>query len=255
MGNRVLVIAETETFTVRGLIMKMNGRGMAASYGAPEAKELEEGCPETDLFVLYADEGIVVKKEALNYLKSYCMAQSKPLLLIGSREDEMMLDGFLPDVCLRARFDRPVDMEEFLNCAERELSEEAAGIQRKRILVVDDDPAYLQLIFDWLKDSYQVFMVNSGMKAITWLAKNQTDLILLDYEMPVTSGPKVLEMIRSETETSKIPVIFLTGNNEKESIMKVLALKPADYLLKTIKKEELQRKLEEFFRSGKTKTT
>lgn len=86
---------------------------------------------------------------------------------------------------------------------------------------------------------------------ITHLAKKPADLILLDYEMPVTTGAKVLEMIRSEAETESIPVMFLTGKSDKESIMQVLSLKPADYLLKTIDRQGLREKIDHFFYSQK----
>ena len=72
-----------------------------------------------------------------------------------------------------------------------------------------------------------------------YIADNKPDLILLDYEMPVTSGPQVLEMIRSETKVDSIPVIFLTGKGDRESVMKVLALKPDGYLLKSAAPGEL----------------
>ena len=65
--------------------------------------------------------------------------------------------------------------------------------------------------------------------------------------MPVTSGPKVLEMLRSDTETSSIPVIFLTGKSDRDSVLKVVALKPEGYFLKDIQRTELLEKLEEFF--------
>ncbi len=90
-------------------------------------------------------------------------------------------------------------------------------------------------------------MVNSGLQAIKWLAKNKVDLILLDYDMPVTTGPQVLEMLRSDPETASIPVMFLTGKGDKESVMAVVALKPEGYFLKNIKKPELLEKLQEFF--------
>ena len=84
-----------------------------------------------------------------------------------------------------------------------------------------------------------------------YIADNKPDLILLDYEMPVTSGPQVLEMIRSETKTDTIPVIFLTGKGDRESVLKVLALKPDGYLRKSMEKAALLKSLEEFFEKKK----
>ena len=57
--------------------------------------------------------------------------------------------------------------------------------------------------------------------------------------MPVTDGPQVLEMLMSDEETKGIPVIFLTGKDDKESVMSVLALKPEGYVLKTSGKNEI----------------
>ena len=91
------------------------------------------------------------------------------------------------------------------------------------------------------------------MAAITFLAKNEIDLILLDYEMPITTGPQVLEMLRSEENTAKIPVMFLTNKGDKESVMNVLGLKPEKYLLKTMSKSELLGQIDEFFEKEKAK--
>jgi CheY-like chemotaxis protein len=103
------------------------------------------------------------------------------------------------------------------------------------------------MIREWLKGTYKVTMANSGLQAIKWLGKNKVDLILLDYEMPVTSGPQVLEMLRSEPETKSIPVMFLTGKGDKNSVMAVLALSPEGYFLKGIEKDELLEKLNDYF--------
>ena len=122
-----------------------------------------------------------------------------------------------------------------------------AGDFKKTVLIVDDDPSYLSLVRDWLKDIYKVAMVTSGLQAIKWLGKNKADVILLDYEMPVTSGPKVLEMLRADEETKSIPVIFLTGKGDRESVMSVVALKPEGYFLKNIEKKDLINNLAKFF--------
>ena len=91
------------------------------------------------------------------------------------------------------------------------------------------------------------FMANSGLQAIKLLGKNKVDLILLDHEMPVTSGPQVLEMLRSDPETASIPVMFLTSKGDRQSVMAVVALKPEGYFLKGIQKDELLEKLQEYF--------
>ena len=54
-------------------------------------------------------------------------------------------------------------------------------------------------------------------------------------------------MLRSDPETTSIPVMFLTGKGDKQSVMAVVALKPEGYFLKTIQREELLEKLNEFF--------
>jgi CheY-like chemotaxis protein len=105
----------------------------------------------------------------------------------------------------------------------------------------------LRNIKGWLEDRYQVILANSGAMAIKYLAINRPDLVLLDYEMPVVDGRQVLGMIRSETEFCDIPVIFLTGKNDRESIVKVMELKPEGYLLKSMEPSEIVMAIDSFF--------
>ena len=76
-----------------------------------------------------------------------------------------------------------------------------------------------------------MFIVTSGMQAISFLMKKSVDLVLLDYEMPVTTGPQVLRMLRSEPDTANLPIVFLTGISDEESVKQVIALKPEGYIL------------------------
>ncbi|MBR1741055.1 MAG: response regulator [Lachnospiraceae bacterium] len=113
--------------------------------------------------------------------------------------------------------------------------------------MVDDDVLFLKMMAEWLDEKYKVVTVTSGMQAITYLANNTPDLILLDYEMPVTPGPQVMEMIRSEPKNKEIPIMFLTGKNDRESVESVLGLKPNRYLLKSMGRMEVLRALDNFF--------
>ena len=83
--------------------------------------------------------------------------------------------------------------------------------------------------------------------AIKYLATNRPDLVLLDYEMPVVDGRQVLEMIRTETDFCDVPVIFLTSKNDRESIMKVMELKPEGYLLKSMEPTQIMQEIDDFF--------
>nr|MCR5651696.1 response regulator [Lachnospiraceae bacterium] len=123
----------------------------------------------------------------------------------------------------------------------------------KHILLVDDDVTFLKMMQDWLSGTYTVTIARSGMQAITYIANHTPDLILLDYDMPITSGPQVMEMIRSEPNSTDIPIIFLTGKSDRESVMKVMQLKPQGYLLKNMNKTEILKAVGDFFEAEKLK--
>ena len=106
-------------------------------------------------------------------------------------------------------------------------------------MIVDDDPSYAKMVKEWLKDTYKVHVVTNGLQVLTFLEKNPIDLILLDYEMPEINGPQVLQILRQEPTTRLIPVIFLTGVDSKENVMKVMDMKPNGYILKSTTKEQL----------------
>ena len=124
------------------------------------------------------------------------------------------------------------------NAAE-EKTAEGPKEEKKKVLVVDDNGTTLRSIKNMLDAVYEVTIVNSGINALKSIGKKRPDLILLDYEMPVCDGRQTLEMIRADEEISDIPVIFLTGVNDREHIEAVLALKPKGYLLKPPVKERL----------------
>ena len=115
---------------------------------------------------------------------------------------------------------------------------------KKHILVVDDDPNQLVQVKELLKDFYETTLVRSGEAAIKYLRQHKVDLVLLDFLMPEMDGPTVFKEIRSYEKIKDIPVIFLTGMTEKETVTRiVLKLKPQGYLVKPIKKSELVAKI------------
>lgn len=120
-------------------------------------------------------------------------------------------------------------------------------LYRKHILIIDDDLNMLKILRYYLQDTYKVTVVNSGKVAVDFLLKYTPDLILLDYMMPMFNGAAVLKIIKSREATRDIPVYFLTGQTDKNTVMECLSLKPAGYIVKPVAKEALLAKMEEAF--------
>lgn len=117
--------------------------------------------------------------------------------------------------------------------------------RRKHVLVVDDDSGMLKMIKEILGDDYDVATAISGKVALKFLESRKTDIVLLDYEMPVQSGAQVYEKILQNPATAHIPVVFLTGVSDRERISEVLAMKPRGYLLKPIDTDRLKKTIAE----------
>lgn len=118
---------------------------------------------------------------------------------------------------------------------------------RKHILIIDDDVNMLKMLRYYLQDTYKVTVVNSGKVAADFLLKYTPDLILLDYMMPMFNGAAVLKIIKSREATKDIPVYFLTGQTDKNTVKECLSLNPAGYIVKPVAKEALLAKMEEAF--------
>lgn len=118
---------------------------------------------------------------------------------------------------------------------------------RKKIVVIDDSKVQLRALSELMKNQYDVVTASTGRGGIEILKQDGADLVLLDYSMPGLDGKETLEILRSHEETKNIPVIFITGDDDKEDIVEVLKLHPQGYLLKPVKPERLFRAIEEVF--------
>lgn len=142
------------------------------------------------------------------------------------------------------------EVENYLRKRERQEVLEAEN-PKPKILVVDDSATIRQGMKNLLGETYEVSLVDSGAAAFRAISLERPDLVLLDYEMPVCDGRQTLEMLRSVEEFRDIPVIFLTGRRDPDSMIKVMPLNPSGYLLKYLKHEEIKKKIDEFFEKQK----
>lgn len=124
---------------------------------------------------------------------------------------------------------------------------------RYKILVADDSAFMLETMKSLLGNDYNVTLADSGLSVIRNITLARPDLILLDYDMPVCDGRQVLEMIRSEKDFASIPVIFLTGRADKETVAKIMPLKPEGYMLKSLPKEQIKQVISNHFKRKKAR--
>ena len=122
---------------------------------------------------------------------------------------------------------------------------------KKCILAVDDAAIILLRITDALKEYYDVVTVNSGARALRYLEKKKPDLILLDIRMMPNDGFETLREIRAMEDRADIPVIMLTGLEDRKSVMEGIKLGICDYVLKPFAPDDLLERIQRVFDPGK----
>ncbi len=247
--GRVLIICATESFLATSLVSKIEESGMKAKFSKGKIKEIESIREEIELIILFMSEELEEMAETLVYLKDLASETDRKIIFIGEAEEYENIKKTIPETLILEWFKRPLQMDELMKRVLKYMEENTGEKRKKTVLIVDDDITYMRTVYEWLKDDYHVGMAANGVQAISYLARNKADLVLLDYEMPVANGPQVLQMLKNESETGQIPVMFLTGHGDVKSVLSVVNLSPVDYLLKTIDKNGLLQKLADFFRS------
>lgn len=124
---------------------------------------------------------------------------------------------------------------------------------KPKVLIVDDSMTIREHMRELLCDNYNITLAESSLAAIRSITLNKPDLVLLDYEMPVCDGRQMLEMLRSDHEFADVPVIFLTGRSDPESVKNVMSLKPAGYLLKHLNPADIKKNIDSYFEKKQTR--
>lgn len=228
---------------VAALLSQQNEEGGEAAAAEDDKKD---DIPRIFILYLQGEDNLMI--DVLGYIRDLVEDRGIRFFVIGTQEELDTVVGKKADYVAQM-YTRPVDLADLI----KRLQKEGEAVDKlkefKSILIVDDDATALRSMKSLLSTRYKILVASSGMNAITILAKNKVDLILLDFEMPIVNGPKVLEMIRSDPNTANIPVMFLTAKGDKRSIMEVLRFKPEKYLLKTMLPKDILDSIDEFFKS------
>ena len=115
---------------------------------------------------------------------------------------------------------------------------------RPRIIVIDDDPLFRSLIVSQLRKSFLVSVAAEGAEGYYKSLEHPPDIAVVDIQMPGWDGLKTLKAFRAHPALCNIPIVILTGDAIKETVMSALSGGANDYIIKTtFSKEDLLQKL------------
>ena len=112
---------------------------------------------------------------------------------------------------------------------------------KKKILVIDDEQSITRLLKFALEKSglYEVFCENDGNKAFSSIQSTRPDLVLLDMNLPETSGGEISAAVKEDPSLKDLPIVFLTGNISDEEVDAGLLIGGYPAMSKPINMEKL----------------
>ena len=116
-------------------------------------------------------------------------------------------------------------------------------MEKKKLLVVDDTPENLTVIYKLLRDTYEVIGASSGGEALGLMAATAPDLILLDVMMPEMSGFEVCRILKKEDSFRDIPIIFITALTEEADEARGFEAGAVDFITKPFKPAILKKRI------------
>ena len=111
----------------------------------------------------------------LVYLKDLVSEKESSLFLVGTDEEMQETVKTLSEGIITGKLERPLNVKDLARQLDAEVARGEAAEAKKKILIIDDDPTMLRMIKNLLSKEYHVYMVNSGMNGITFLANNKVD--------------------------------------------------------------------------------
>ncbi|MDR0325957.1 MAG: response regulator [Oscillospiraceae bacterium] len=102
------------------------------------------------------------------------------------------------------------------------------------VIVVDDEATNLSFLKEILQDEFNVRLSPSGERALAFMEKSAPDLLLLDIEMPGMNGYDVIRAVKKREEWREIPILILTGQEDREGEEIAFNLGAVDYIRKPI---------------------
>jgi len=106
-------------------------------------------------------------------------------------------------------------------------------MNRDRILVIDDDPLFRSLIMSILRRDFFVSVASEGSEGYYKAIEHPPQLIIVDVQMPGWDGLRTVQAIRAHQALAKIPVMMLTSDASRQTVIAAIQCGANDYVIKT----------------------
>ena len=134
----------------------------------------------------------------------------------------------------------------------REMKPMEHTTSKKRILIVEDDPAVTKAFSSLLaRNGYEVMTASAAMPAFFRVIQNRPDLILADLRMPMMNGLEMIGQFKIHEDTRDIPVVVVTGSTSEESRAAAFKAGCAGFLTKPIEAVEFLAQIKKFLSGAK----
>jgi len=122
-------------------------------------------------------------------------------------------------------------------------------LKEGKVLIVDDVPKNIQMAMNILKnEGHKMFYAKNGTMALELVKEHDFDLILLDIMMPDMNGFDVCKVLKQNSDTKDIPVVFLSGKDSTSDIEQAYEVGGLDYVVKPFITIELVTKANTYVR-------
>ena len=122
---------------------------------------------------------------------------------------------------------------------------------KNKILISEDNPELLMLMYQALKNHYHVFVAQNGKAALDIIHKTRLDLIISDVIMPDMDGLELTQNIKSDSAFSHLPIILITANTQEEARKEALRIGADEYLTKPFRLGDLKLRIDNIIANRK----
>lgn len=129
------------------------------------------------------------------------------------------------------------------------MSKEQVEYNKKKILIVDEEASYRELLREAFRDNFDVIETECCKEAFSLVNLNMPELIIVDLDMPDNKGVLLCEELKEDSDTREIPVIVMTSLTQKDDILQGLEAGASDYITKPFSIPEVLARVESHLRT------